>query len=324
MHGRLRARPGALVARRRAARLQRPPAGAGLAALRRRSWRARSGGCRPSPTPGSTRIINGPEAFTPGQRVHPRRERGPRLLRGGRVLRPRHRRRRRRSGRQMATLDRRRRAGARPLEDGHPPVRRRSTARSALHARAHHENYATYYDIHYPNEERQAGRPLRTRPDLRAAGGARARSSARSRAGSGPNWFEPNATPARRDEALRPRGWAGPALVARDRRGGARHAAGRRRCSTRPRFAKIEIAGPGALGLPPAAVRQRHRPTGRLDHLHPAARPPRRDRVRLHRHAHWPRTRFLLVTGHGLRQPRRRAGSGRTLPDDGTRGASAT
>ena len=26
------------------------------------------------------------------------------------------------------------------------------------------ENYATYYDIHYPNEERQAGRPLRTSP----------------------------------------------------------------------------------------------------------------------------------------------------------------
>ena len=26
------------------------------------------------------------------------------------------------------------------------------------------ENYATYYDIHYPNEERQSGRPLRTSP----------------------------------------------------------------------------------------------------------------------------------------------------------------
>ena len=27
-----------------------------------------------------------------------------------------------------------------------------------------YENYATYYDIHYPNEERQAGRPLRLSP----------------------------------------------------------------------------------------------------------------------------------------------------------------
>ena len=35
------------------------------------------------------------------------------------------------------------------------------------------EVYATYYDIHYPNEERLAGRPLRTAPDLRAAGRAR-------------------------------------------------------------------------------------------------------------------------------------------------------
>ena len=33
-----------------------------------------------------------------------------------------------------------------------------------LHARAHREIYETYYDIRYPGEERQAGRPLRVSP----------------------------------------------------------------------------------------------------------------------------------------------------------------
>ncbi len=84
------------------------------------------------------------------------------------------------------------------------------------------ENYATYYDIHYPNEERQASRPLRTSPtydDLAALGATFGEKSGWER----PNWFEPNADDPRfggRDalEALRPRGWAGkhwsPAIAA--------------------------------------------------------------------------------------------------------------
>ena len=68
------------------------------------------------------------------------------------------------------------------------------------------EVYATYYDIKYPNHERQAGRPLRLSPAyqrLTELGASFGEKSAWERA----NWFEPNA--AEGDESLRPRGWAG-------------------------------------------------------------------------------------------------------------------
>ena len=51
------------------------------------------------------------------------------------------------------------------------------------------ENYATYYDIHYPNEERQAGRPLRMAPTygiLEELGASFGEKSGWER----PNWFE--------------------------------------------------------------------------------------------------------------------------------------
>ncbi len=63
-----------------------------------------------------------PRGVHPRQRVHPGRVGGARLLRGGGIQRPRHRR-RGRHGAAAGALDRRRRAGARPLEDGHPPLR---------------------------------------------------------------------------------------------------------------------------------------------------------------------------------------------------------
>src|SRR5205809_2559287 len=68
------------------------------------------------------------------------------------------------------------------------------------------EVYATYYDIHYPYEERHSGRPLRlapTYPRLAELGCAFGEKSGWER----PNWFESNA--AAGDESLRPRGWAG-------------------------------------------------------------------------------------------------------------------
>ncbi len=121
VHGRLRAPPGAVVARRRAGRLQRQAPRPGLAALRRDHGR------RGPPGPADRRCRDQPDdqrarGVHPGQRVHPGRERGARLLRRSRLLRPRHRRGRR--GRPPGgQLDRRRRARARPVEDGHPPVR---------------------------------------------------------------------------------------------------------------------------------------------------------------------------------------------------------
>ena len=107
------------------------------------------------------------------------------------------------------------------------------------------ENYATYYDIHYPNEERMAGRPLRLSPayeELLKLGAVFGEKSGWER----PNWFEPNA--AAGDEALRPRGWAGqhwsPAI-------GAEALAARQAAALfdESSFAKIEVGGAGALGF---------------------------------------------------------------------------
>jgi glycine cleavage system aminomethyltransferase T/glycine/D-amino acid oxidase-like deaminating enzyme len=140
------------------------------------------------------------------------------------------------------------------IVDGEPPldlwkmdVRRfgaQYRSRAYTLARSH-ENYATYYDIHYPNEERQAGRPGRlspTYPRLVELDCAFGEKSGWER----PNWFESNA--AASDEALRPRGWAGhhwsPAI-------GAEALATRKAAALfdETSFAKIEIAGPGARDL---------------------------------------------------------------------------
>jgi 4-methylaminobutanoate oxidase (formaldehyde-forming) len=117
-----------------------------------------------------------------------------------------------------------------------------------------HEVYATYYDIRYPNEERQAGRPLRLSPAyprLVELGASFGEKSGWER----PNWFEPNADGAGLPgvdrawlEARRPRGWAGelwsPAI-------GAEALATRRTAALydESSFAKIEVAGPGAPGF---------------------------------------------------------------------------
>jgi glycine cleavage system aminomethyltransferase T/glycine/D-amino acid oxidase-like deaminating enzyme len=114
------------------------------------------------------------------------------------------------------------------------------------------EVYATYYDIHYPNEERQAGRPLRMSPTygrLAELGAVFGEKSGWER----PNWLEPNADDPRfggRDalEALRPRGWAGehwsPAIAA--------EALATRRdvaLFDETSFAKLEVGGPGAVAF---------------------------------------------------------------------------
>jgi 4-methylaminobutanoate oxidase (formaldehyde-forming) len=107
------------------------------------------------------------------------------------------------------------------------------------------EVYATYYDIHYPNEERQAGRPLRMSPTyevLRELGASFGEKSGWER----PNWFESNAPAG--EEALRPRGWAGmhwsPAIGAEAL--ATRQAAG---LFDETSFAKLEVAGVGAAAF---------------------------------------------------------------------------
>jgi glycine cleavage system aminomethyltransferase T/glycine/D-amino acid oxidase-like deaminating enzyme len=104
------------------------------------------------------------------------------------------------------------------------------------------EVYETYYDIKYPGHEREAGRPLRVSSAYawhREHGAAFGEKSGWERV----NWYESNAPAG--DGALRPRGWAGrlwsPAI-------GAEHVACRERAALfdESSFAKIEVAGPGA------------------------------------------------------------------------------
>jgi glycine cleavage system aminomethyltransferase T/glycine/D-amino acid oxidase-like deaminating enzyme len=107
------------------------------------------------------------------------------------------------------------------------------------------ETYETYYDIRYPNHERESGRPLRVSPANlwhREHGAAFGEKSGWERV----NWYEDNA--AAGDEDLRPRGWAGrhwsPAI-------GAEHRACREAVALfdESSFSKLELSGPGAAEL---------------------------------------------------------------------------
>jgi 4-methylaminobutanoate oxidase (formaldehyde-forming) len=104
------------------------------------------------------------------------------------------------------------------------------------------EVYETYYDIRYPGHERQAGRPLRVSSAYawhREHAAAFGEKSGWERV----NWYDANADAG--DEALRPRGWAGmhwsPAI-------GAEHRAARETAALfdESSFAKLEVSGPGA------------------------------------------------------------------------------
>ncbi len=111
-------------------------------------------------------------------------------------------------------------------------------------ARAY-EVYATYYDIHYPGEEREAGRPLKTAPTygrLAEMGAVFGEKSGWERV----NWVAANEDPTH--ESRRPRGWAGEhwstAICAE-------HLACRERVALfdESSFAKIEVSGAGAVAL---------------------------------------------------------------------------
>ena len=107
------------------------------------------------------------------------------------------------------------------------------------------EVYETYYDIRYPGHERRAGRPLRTS----SAYSWHAEHGAEFGEKSGwerVNWYAANE--AAGDPGLRPRGWAGmhfsPAIAAEHR--AAREAAA---LFDESSFAKFEVSGPAAAEL---------------------------------------------------------------------------
>src|SRR5437660_1414837 len=108
-----------------------------------------------------------------------------------------------------------------------------------------YEALSQYYDIKYPGEEKQAGRPLRVSPayprhqELGAAFGEKG-------GWERVNWYESNA--AGGDASLRPRGWAGenwsPAIEVEAL--AARESAA---LFDQSSFSKLEVLGPGALAF---------------------------------------------------------------------------
>ena len=137
---------------------------------------------------------------------------------------------------------------------GHYRSRRYALARAV-------EIYATYYDIHYPNEERLAGRPLKTAPTyerLRRLGAEFGEKAGWER----PNWFRTNEDD--RLEGLRPRGWAGEHWSTAI---SAEHEATRERAGLfdESSFAKIEVEGNDACAFLERICGNRiDRPVGRI------------------------------------------------------------
>jgi len=131
------------------------------------------------------------------------------------------------------------------------------------------EVYSTYYDIHYPNEERNAGRPLRVSPTYERLVALSA--SFGEKAGwERPNWFQSNATDG---DDRRPAGWAGEhwsSAIAEE------HRATRERAALfdESSFAKFELSGPSALEfLQRLCDNEMARPVGRVTYtqmLNPA------------------------------------------------------
>ena len=108
-----------------------------------------------------------------------------------------------------------------------------------------YEALSQYYDIKYPGEERQSGRPLRVSPAYERHV-ALAASFGEKGGWERVNWYDSNAS--RGDESLRPRGWAGenwsPAIEVE-----ARAARGAVALFDQSSFSKIEVLGPGALAF---------------------------------------------------------------------------
>lgn len=105
------------------------------------------------------------------------------------------------------------------------------------------ETYSKYYDIHYPNEERESVRALRLSPayqQLQALGAAFGEKFGWERA----NWFEPHAAAAQHGH--QPAGWAAHNWSAAI---GVEHLAARNSAAIfdETSFSKLEVRGAGAL-----------------------------------------------------------------------------
>ncbi len=240
----------------------------------------------------------------PGQRVHPRRERGARVLRRGRVLRPRDRgcgRRRPGDGR----VDPRRRAELRHLAHGHPPVRRavpQPRARpSPGRSRCTRPTTTSTTRTRSGTRAGRCGAPPRTTGSPHSAARSARRACGSDRTGS-------SRTRSAATSMLRPRGWAGehwsPAIVAE-----ALACRDTAALFDETSFSKLELSGPGAVAFLNRLCGQRDGPAGRLGDLHPALQRARAASSATSPRPGWTRQRYLLVTGTAFGQPRPRLGA---------------
>ena len=198
------------------------------------------------------------------------------------------------------------RAALRPLAGRHPPLRPQPPL-DALgpHPHARGLRQALHHGL--------AARGIRLRPPapplaaLRPPRGARARSSARSSAGSGRTGSPAPATSPRDVYTFERPNWF--EAVGREHRA-CREAAA---LFDQTSFAKFLLTGRDAeAALSWICANDVARPPGTLD-LHPDAERPRRHRVRPHRRAPG-RGRLLHRHRHRLRHPRLRTGSRRNIP----------
>ena len=159
------------------------------------------------------------------------------------------------------------------------------------------ENYRTYYDIPYPDRQRDVRAAAAACPPRTPGTRRTAPTSARSPAGSASTTTRPT----RRAATTRCARTAGPAATGRPR-SGAEHRATRETAGLfdESSFAKIEVSGPDAARPARVGLRQPRRPGHRRRDLHAGAQPPRRHRVRLHRDPHR-RRRLPRRHGHGVR-----------------------
>ncbi len=301
---RLRARPGAVhrderQVRRDPGRLQRPAAARRLGPpggdLRERA--APGARARRDRDPAGGQRAGG---LHPRQRVLPGRDRGGRTVRGGGLLRARHRRRgRHRQG--GGRVDRRRGPGVRRVAHGHPPVRP-GLPLALVHPRADRGDVRHLLRHRLPRPAAVLGAAAahvpRVRLARRARGGVRREGRLGTRRALRPR---PRADQGSRGDL----GVQDPPSFLDQRRGRARGApaagmggaglvgvAGRRAprdpgvggAVRRVVVRQARGPGPPCRRLPGAGVRQPGRARRRRRHVHPVPERPRRDRDGRHRH----------------------------------------
>ena len=238
--GRLRAQSRHLRAGRHPGRLQWTAARAGLAAFRgdqRRRGAARAGHGRRR----RRQLINGPEGFTPDNEFIL----GESEVRGFFVAAgfSAHGIAGAGAGSPGGALDPGRRAAARPVDHGHPPLRGAVPPRATTRWRARSRTTPPT-TTSTTRSRSKAGRPLLspTYPRLVELDCAFGEKAGWER----PNWFESNAAGRRRGAA--PAGLGRTPLVAGHRGRGAGHPPGGA-LFDETSFSKIEISGPGALAF---------------------------------------------------------------------------